>query len=83
MTIEERLRQVEDAIAQMQRVQKGIDSNTGGWDGSILTVLGLRMGSVTPGSTAAAGVVGTVTWDNSFVYVRTNAGWKRAALSTF
>jgi hypothetical protein len=38
----------------------------------------------TPSSTDDAhGSIGDVTWDNSHVYIKTAAGWKRATLSTF
>lgn len=38
----------------------------------------------TPGNTAdAKGEVGAITWDNDYLYIKTTAGWKRAALSTF
>lgn len=38
----------------------------------------------TPGNTAdAAGEVGAITWDNDYLYIKTTAGWKRAALSNF
>ena len=40
--------------------------------------------SYTPTSTAdTTGETGSVTWDDSYVYVKTSAGWKRTALSTF
>jgi len=40
--------------------------------------------SYTPTSTADAnGNTGDVTWDASFIYIKTGAGWKRATLSTF
>ena len=38
----------------------------------------------TPTSTSdTAGTTGAVAWDDSYVYVKTSAGWKRSALSTF
>jgi len=37
----------------------------------------------TPANTAAPGDEGTITWDDGFIYVKTSAGWKRAALSVF
>lgn len=38
----------------------------------------------TPANTAAsAGETGQISWDDSYIYVKTSAGWKRAALSTF
>jgi hypothetical protein len=40
--------------------------------------------SYTPtGSSDANGNVGDIAWDNSYIYVKTGVGWKRAALSTF
>lgn len=40
--------------------------------------------SYTPTSTAdTTGETGSVTWDDSYVYVKTSVGWKRTALSTF
>lgn len=35
------------------------------------------------GSADSQGAVGDITSDDSFIYVKTSAGWKRAALSTF
>jgi hypothetical protein len=35
------------------------------------------------GTDDAHGSIGDVTWDNSHVYIKTAAGWKRATLSTF
>ena len=41
-------------------------------------------GPNTPTSTAfATGSTGNIVWDNDYIYVRTSAGWKRTALSTF
>jgi hypothetical protein len=38
----------------------------------------------TPSSSADPnGNVGDIAWDNNYIYVKTSAGWKRAALSTF
>jgi hypothetical protein len=38
----------------------------------------------TPSSSADAnGDEGQVAWDDSYIYIKTSAGWKRAALSTF
>lgn len=38
----------------------------------------------TPANTAdAQGSTGDIAWDASFIYVKTGAGWKRSALSTF
>lgn len=40
--------------------------------------------SYTPTGTADAnGNAGQMAWDDSFIYIKTSAGWKRAALSTF
>lgn len=40
--------------------------------------------SNTPSSTAdTSGNIGDLNWDDSFIYVKTSAGWKRSALSTF
>ena len=40
--------------------------------------------SFTPSSTSdTTGDTGDIAWDDSYIYVRTSAGWKRAALSTF
>lgn len=35
------------------------------------------------GSADANGVTGSIAWDASYVYVKTAAGWKRSALTTF
>lgn len=44
----------------------------------------LNLTSYTPTGTAdTAGVVGDVTYATNFIYVKTSAGWKRSALSTF
>lgn len=49
------------------------------------TEASLRVRSAfTPANTAAAGNIGDISWDTSYLYVYTSAGWKRtAALSTF
>lgn len=40
--------------------------------------------SFTPsGSGDVSGEIGDVAWDDDFIYIKTNAGWKRTALSTF
>ena len=40
--------------------------------------------SYTPSSTADAnGNIGDFAWDDSYIYVKTTAGWKRSALNTF
>jgi hypothetical protein len=40
--------------------------------------------SYTPTSTSDSnGNIGDVSWDDSFIYLKTSAGWKRTALSTF
>jgi autotransporter adhesin len=40
--------------------------------------------SYTPTGTADAnGNVGDIAWDDSYVYIKTNAGWKRSTLVTF
>ncbi len=40
--------------------------------------------SFTPSSTSdPSGNSGDIAWDNDYFYVKTGAGWKRAALSTF
>lgn len=40
--------------------------------------------SYTPSSTADLnGAIGDISWDDSYFYVKTSAGWKRSALSTF
>lgn len=49
--------------------------------GTVRTVLAR---AVTPTGTAdATGSAGDIAYDDSFVYVKTSAGWKRAALSSF
>jgi hypothetical protein len=45
--------------------------------------VGVRTSKTPTGSADSSGTVGDICWDNSFVYVKTGAGWKRAALSTF
>ncbi|MFH0949030.1 MAG: hypothetical protein V1802_00915 [Candidatus Aenigmatarchaeota archaeon] len=38
----------------------------------------------TPSSTTdPTGKTGDISWDNNYIYVKTNAGWKRSALSTW
>lgn len=40
--------------------------------------------SYTPTATADAnGSTGGIVWDDNYIYIKTSAGWKRAALSTF
>jgi len=40
--------------------------------------------STTPTGTAdATGTTGQITFDDNYIYIKTSAGWKRAALSTF
>lgn len=40
--------------------------------------------SFTPSSTSdTTGETGDIAWDDGYIYVKTSAGWKRAALSTF
>lgn len=40
--------------------------------------------SYTPTSTSDSnGNVGDIAWDDNYIYIKTSAGWKRAALSTF
>jgi hypothetical protein len=40
--------------------------------------------SYTPTSSADSnGNTGDISWDNNYIYVKTSAGWKRSALSTF
>lgn len=40
--------------------------------------------SFTPtGTSDAAGATGNIAWDDDYIYVKTSAGWKRSALSTF
>jgi hypothetical protein len=44
----------------------------------------LNVARRTPSSSAdTQGTVGDITSDDNYIYVKTNAGWKRAALSTF
>jgi hypothetical protein len=59
-----------------------------GSDWVVVDVLGKQPSSTvtqrTPTSSAdTQGAVGDITSDSSFLYVKTSAGWKRAALSTF
>lgn len=38
----------------------------------------------TPTKTAdARGSIGQITYDGSYIYIKTNAGWKRSTLNTF
>jgi hypothetical protein len=37
----------------------------------------------TPATSAAAGAVGSMRWDENFLYVRTATAWKRVALAAF
>jgi hypothetical protein len=40
--------------------------------------------NITPSGTAdPQGTLGDFTWDDNFIYVKTNTGWKRSVLSTF
>jgi hypothetical protein len=51
-----------------------------------LTVSGSirHLGTKTPTSTSdTSGQIGDHVWDDNFIYVKTSAGWKRSALSTF
>jgi hypothetical protein len=66
----------------------GRGSNTATYGNSSITsskVFGvLNIASYTPSATGdTAGIQGDITWDDSYVYVKTSAGWKRSALSTF
>jgi len=46
--------------------------------------LQIRKSHAIPASTAdTVGGPGSVTWDDDFMYIKTTAGWKRTALSTF
>jgi hypothetical protein len=45
--------------------------------------LRLRQSYTPTGTADPNGQTGDIAWDNSFVYVKTSAGWKRATLSTF
>lgn len=45
--------------------------------------LRLRTSFTPTGSADAAGNTGEHAWDDNYVYVKTSAGWKRSALSTF
>ena len=70
---------------------ESIDGATGGVVSGYLEVEDLNVtdqlriqNSFTPsGSGDASGVVGDVAWDDDFIYIKTNAGWKRTALSSF
>jgi hypothetical protein len=43
-----------------------------------------QINNITPSGTAdPQGNPGDFAWDNNFIYVKTNVGWKRSALSTF
>ena len=59
--------------------------STGATEKVRVDALGLRlMTSFTPTGTAdATGATGAVSWDDDYIYVKTSAGWKRSALSTF
>jgi hypothetical protein len=35
------------------------------------------------GTTDTNGVVGDISWDTSYLYVKTSAGWKRSGLATW
>ena len=40
--------------------------------------------SYTPtGSNDTNGEIGDIAWDDNYIYIKTNGGWKRAALSSF
>lgn len=43
-----------------------------------------QLPSFTPNSTIdTRGQVGDMSWDDNFIYIKTNTGWKRSSLSTF
>jgi hypothetical protein len=45
--------------------------------------LRLRTSYTPTGTSDPNGNVGDIAWDNNYIYVKTSAGWKRAALSTW
>ncbi len=62
------------------------------WNSTGVSVLGtltvsgtvIHTLSATPASAAAAGVVGTISWDASFIYIATGTNqWKRVAIATW
>lgn len=53
-------------------------TKTNGYEQLVLTT------SYTPTSTADAnGTTGAISWSDEYIYIKTSAGWKRSALSTF
>ncbi len=45
--------------------------------------LRLRTSYTPTSSNDVLGLVGSITWDNNYLYIRTPTGWKRAALSSW
>lgn len=64
------------------RVGIGTDSPTDRLDVNSDTFR-LRTSKTPTGTGDGSGNIGSIAWDASYVYVKTGAGWKRAALSTF
>jgi hypothetical protein len=70
---------------------ESINGATGGFVSGYLEVEDLNVtyqlriqNSFTPsGSGDISGEVGDVAWDDDFIYIKTNAGWKRTPLSSF
>lgn len=46
-------------------------------------MLRLRTSKTPTGTADSSGNTGDIAWDDNYVYVKTSAGWKRSALSTF
>lgn len=62
-----------------------IGFSTGGTEKVRVDALGLVLvtGFTPTGTADAAGVEGALARDDDYIYVKTSAGWKRSALSTF
>lgn len=46
-------------------------------------LLRIRKSYTPTGTDDTAGQTGSISWDDSYIYVKTSSGWKRAALTTF
>lgn len=59
------------------------DNNDLGTGRTIMTTPNIRSASTPSGTADASGSTGDMRWDADYIYVKTAAGWKRAALSTW
>ncbi len=74
-------------VAGSGRFSNSLSVNGTGYFGDNVTMANnasLYLDSSTPSSSSAAGVVGTITWDSSYIYICTATNtWKRAAISSW